>query len=306
MGKYASEMLKQAEAWLGKNEKDGSFKEIIDIYNSHKPLARGYKMKYTDAWCACFVSAVSIKLGYTDIIPTEVGCGKFIELFKKLGVWVENENRTPNVGDIVFYDWEDNGVGDNTGGANHTGIVQKVKDGIIYVIEGNYDNSVKVRKIKLNGKYLRGFAVPRYDKEEQEIKNVSTKLKYKVGDKVIFNGTLYKDSKGNGAGQTRKNLESTIYLVKEGAKCPYNINNGLGWVKESDLSVISKKYIKLKTGVWCRKGIGFKYDKYKVIPKGTKCELLEKNAGTSNGYKWDKVKWNNTIVYLPNKWNTYL
>ena len=69
-----------------------------------------------------------------------------------------------------------------------------------------------------------------------------------------------------------------------------------------------KKYIKInaRSGVWCRKGIGFKYPKYKAIPYGTKCELLEKNVGTSNGYKWDKIIYNNEVVYLPNKWNIYL
>lgn len=70
----------------------------------------------------------------------------------------------------------------------------------------------------------------------------------------------------------------------------------------------SKKYIQItaKSGVWCRKGIGFKYSKYKAIPFGTKCELLIKNAGSSNGYKWDKIIYNGVTVYLPNNWNKYL
>ena len=29
--------------WVGLNEADGSHKKIIDIYNSHKPLARGLR-----------------------------------------------------------------------------------------------------------------------------------------------------------------------------------------------------------------------------------------------------------------------
>lgn len=63
--------------------------------------------------------------------------------------------------------------------------------------------------------------------------------KYKVGDKVRFTGILYRDSYGNGAGQSRTNLEATIYLVNPGSKCPYNINNGLGWVRAEDLSPIN-------------------------------------------------------------------
>lgn len=71
----------------------------------------------------------------------------------------------------------------------------------------------------------------------------------------------------------------------------------------------TKKYIQINTkdGVWCRTGgYGFNYAKYKVIPYQTKCELLNKNIGNANGYSWDKVIYNNKIVYLPNKWNKYL
>lgn len=65
------------------------------------------------------------------------------------------------------------------------------------------------------------------------------KTTYKVGDKVRFTGVLYRDSYGNGAGQTRTNLEATIYLTNPGSKCPYNINNGLGWVRAEDLTPIN-------------------------------------------------------------------
>lgn len=67
----------------------------------------------------------------------------------------------------------------------------------------------------------------------------------------------------------------------------------------------TKKFIQInaKSGVWARKGIGFNYAKYKVIPYLTICELLKKNAGKANGYKWDKIIYNNEILYLPNNWN---
>ena len=70
----------------------------------------------------------------------------------------------------------------------------------------------------------------------------------------------------------------------------------------------TKKFIQInaKSGVICRKGIGFKYPKYKVIPYLTICELLKKNAGSSNGYKWDKIIYKDETVYVPNKWNKYI
>lgn len=49
---YRSNIVKQAQSWIGCKETDGTHKKIIDIYNSHKPLAVGYKVKYTDSWCA--------------------------------------------------------------------------------------------------------------------------------------------------------------------------------------------------------------------------------------------------------------
>lgn len=174
MGKYASKVVGQAQAWLGRKESDGTHREIIDVYNSHKPLARGYAVKYTDAWCSTFVSAVAIKLGYTDIIPTECGCEKHIQLFKNIGAWIEDENRVPNAGDIIFYDWEDNGSGDNRGNSDHVGIVEKVSGSTITVIEGNINNSVGRRNLQVNGRYIRGYGVPKYDVEEKPVTTQTT------------------------------------------------------------------------------------------------------------------------------------
>ena len=155
-------VVRQAQVWIGCKESNGSHKKIIDIYNGHKPLARSYEVKYTDAWCATFVSAVSIALGYTAIIPTECSCEKMISLFKNIGSWEENDSRTPAAGDIIFYDWQDSGSGDNTGHSDHVGIVEKVSGSTITVIEGNYSDSVKRRKLSVNGRYIRGYGVPKY------------------------------------------------------------------------------------------------------------------------------------------------
>lgn len=165
MAKYAKNIIQQAKSWLGCNKADGTHKQIIDVYNNHKPLARGYAVKYTDAWCATFVSACAIKCGYTDIIPTECGCSPMIQLFKNLGEWVENDAYVPKNGDIIFYDWQDSGSGDNTGVPDHVGIVENVSGSTITVIEGNKNNAVARRTIQVNGKYIRGYGVPKYDVE---------------------------------------------------------------------------------------------------------------------------------------------
>lgn len=185
MGKTASAIIAQAQAWIGKKEADGTHKSIIDVYNAHTPLARGYKVKYTDAWCATFVSAVAIKCGATDIIPTECGCSQMITLFKNLGEWNESDSRTPNPGDIIFYDWDDTGVGDNTGQPDHVGIVESVSGGKITVIEGNKSNAVARRTLAVNGRYIRGYGVPKYDKETAATGTTATKSVTEVAKEVI-------------------------------------------------------------------------------------------------------------------------
>lgn len=184
-----SKIVAQAQAWVGLNEADGSHKQIIDIYNSHKPWARGYKLKYTDSWCSGTISALAIACGATDIIPTEVGCEKHIALFKNMGIWVEDDSFTPLPGDILFYDWDDNGKGDNKGHSDHVGIVEKVNGDTITVIEGNYSNSVKRRTLKVNGKGIRGYGVPKYDAEVKPAETTNSKGVCTVEVKILRNGS---------------------------------------------------------------------------------------------------------------------
>lgn len=159
------EVVKTATLWLGKKESDGSYKEIIDTYNSFKgPFPRGLKMQYSWSWCACMWSAIAIKLGYTDIMPIEISCGELIKRAKEMGCWQENDGYIPSPADAILYDWQDNGIGDNTGWPDHIGIIEYINKnaGYMIVIEGNYQNAVKKRTVLINGKYIRGFITPKY------------------------------------------------------------------------------------------------------------------------------------------------
>lgn len=160
-----TKVIEQARAWLGCNEADGTHKKIIDIYNTQNPLPRRYKVQYTDAWCATFVSAVAVKLGYTAIIPCECSCNYMIQGFKNLGCWVENDAYTPKPADVIFYDWQDSGSGDNVGSSDHVGYVDSCDGVNIVVIEGNKNNAVERRTLKVNSRYIRGFGVPKYNTE---------------------------------------------------------------------------------------------------------------------------------------------
>lgn len=203
-------------------------------------------MPYDGAWCSAFASAVAIKCGYTEIIPTEVSCYYHIELFKKLGCWVEDDNYVPKAGDYILYDWEDTGKGDNVGYPNHIGIVEKVVGNTIHIIDGNNSNdAVGRRTATVGGKYIRGFGVPKYDEEESE--NID--MKFEEGNKVIINGDLYYTPYDETPrGHTSEKI-TYINRVSEDpkAKHPYNTTGDLGWMDEKDIKLYEEPIVDYKS-----------------------------------------------------------
>lgn len=163
--------------WIGCKESNGTHKKIIDIYNNHKPLPRGYKVKYTDSWCATTVSAAYIKNNLDDIAIIECSCSKMIELAKKAGIWREADDYIPDLGDYCLYDWGDNGKGDNMGAPEHVGLVTIVKGKTFHVTEGNKNNSVGDRIMQVNGKNIRGFITPKFSTKAEKITSESVPTK---------------------------------------------------------------------------------------------------------------------------------
>lgn len=234
------------KSWEGKNEADGSYKSIIDIYNSYSgPFPRGTKMEYSWAWCACTWSALAIKLGYTDIMPIEIGCEELIKNAQKMGCWVEDDAYVADIGDAVLYDWDDNGIGDCTGYADHIGTIIEVhKDAGYYIVmEGNYHDSVAKRKLVINGRYIRGFVTPKYTTNTittQPVNNTVTtgKCGYSFEPDVVQLGSkgtsvllLQEILKARGfKGKDKKELvidreagENTVYALKQYQKSRKNV-----------------------------------------------------------------------------------
>ena len=223
MSKSRQAVVDLIRSWEGKNEYDGSFKSIIDIYNSYKgTLPRNTKMDYSWAWCACTWSALAIKLGYTSIMPIEISCGHLVEAAKKMGCWKEADNYVAQPGDAVLYFWNDNGVGDCTGWPDHVGtIIETHKDaGYFVVMEGNYSNSVKKRTISINGKYIRGFITPAYDDNTVYAPSKTPGKSVETVAREVIAGTW-------GSGVARKNaLEAAGYNYNEVQAMVNKILNG--------------------------------------------------------------------------------
>ena len=157
------EVITTAKKWLGTLEGSEQHSHVVQIYNSHEPLAQGYELKMTDNWCAAFGSSVAIECGLTDIIPTECGCERQIVLWQNIGRWEENDGCMPLPGDYIYYNWDAApDFMDNTGWSDHVGIVVGTAGPFIKVIEGNKDDSVTYRIIFQGDYRIRGFGLPDY------------------------------------------------------------------------------------------------------------------------------------------------
>lgn len=112
-------MLEKARSQLGLLE-TGTNGGVILKYPNY--FGRG-----SEAWCADFVSWVSQHSGGKMNNPY---CPSVVNELKASGNWKGTSN--PQPGDLVLFDWDDDGVSD------HIGIVEKVNaDGSLTTLEGN-------------------------------------------------------------------------------------------------------------------------------------------------------------------------
>lgn len=159
-----NQLIKTAKSFLGAKQGSAKHKELINKFNQVKP--DGWAMTNSAAWCAAAASAFAIKtFGVSKAkkyFPLSANCGTIITKAKKMGIWVESDSHIPKGGDWILYDWDDNGKGDNVGGPDHVGTVDKVSDSKIYVVEGNKSKAVGERILAVNGRYIRGFVTPKY------------------------------------------------------------------------------------------------------------------------------------------------
>ena len=67
-------------------------------------------------WCACFVSWCANECGYIEagVIPRFAGCILGSNWFKSRGLW-QDGGYEPRAGDIIFFDWEGDGLTDHVG-----------------------------------------------------------------------------------------------------------------------------------------------------------------------------------------------
>ena len=120
-------------------------------------------MKESDAWCAAFVSAAAVMAGVAHLLPLECSCVRIVEQAMDMGIWQERDDYVPQIGELVLYNWDARGSGDDTGAPDHVGVVIGAENGELLVVEGNYSNAVKLRQLPVNDGRIRGFVCPKFE-----------------------------------------------------------------------------------------------------------------------------------------------
>lgn len=108
-------------------------------------------------WCACFVSWCSEQCGYLEsgIIPKFSLCSDGVNWFKGRGQW-QDKNYEPQAGDLIFFDWG------NDGSIDHVGIVEKCENGTVYTVEGNSGDACKQQSYPVGSSSIYGYGLPAY------------------------------------------------------------------------------------------------------------------------------------------------
>ena len=121
------------------------------------PYWSWWGLDYRVEWCAIFVSWCADQCGYLDagVLPKMEGVRLYVDWFVERGQWQGREYE-PVPGDIIFFDWESDGL------ADHVGIVEKVEDGLVYTIEGNTGDTCAERRYPVGNAPIYGFGLPSY------------------------------------------------------------------------------------------------------------------------------------------------
>ena len=106
------------------------------------------------SWCACFVSWCGEQCGYLEsgVMPKFSLCSDGVKWFQSKGQFKDG-SYVPVAGDIIFFDWGDDGSID------HVGIVESVKKGTVNTIEGNSGDAVRKRSYPVGDGRIYGYGV---------------------------------------------------------------------------------------------------------------------------------------------------
>lgn len=121
-----------------------------------QPYWSWYGFDYRVEWCACFVSWCYAQMGESE--PRFAACtSQGMPWFQSRGQWGDRNYPDIAPGDAIFFDW------DNSGGADHVGIVIGTDGTNVYTVEGNSGDACKIRSYPLGSSVIRGYGLMNWD-----------------------------------------------------------------------------------------------------------------------------------------------
>lgn len=109
----------------------------------------------TTPWCAAFAMNLLEEHGVLNLegLSNKNYCPTIEKWATDKGIYGKPGQYQPKPGDAVVFDWQRDGTSD------HIGIVEKVENGQVTVIEGNSSNSVKRNTYPLSSAKIDGYVV---------------------------------------------------------------------------------------------------------------------------------------------------
>ena len=113
------------------------------------------------AWCVIFVSWCANQANVaTSVIPKKAGSDSMLAWFDARDSYYRSNayggSYTPQPGDIIF-------IGDKIDDPYHVGLVEKIVDGKVWIIDGNWGDKVSNHAYRLTSSMIVGYGNPSYE-----------------------------------------------------------------------------------------------------------------------------------------------
>lgn len=256
------------------------------------------------AWCDMFVDWCFWKLAGSkekgEWLECQTGLyGAGCEWSSNCYRWADRFDKNPQPGDQIFFG--------KTGAEEHTGIVEKVENGIVHTIEGNASNMVKRCTYSLDSSRIVGYGHPRFDAETEVEEDVEPVTGYAStgsaeDEKTIWNFLMVHINNEFGVAGLMGNLNAESALRSNNLQQSYETK--LGYNDTTYTAAVDNgsydNFVKDTAGYglaqwtyWSRKQAMLKFHRSKKKSIGdlkTQLEFLIKELSESYKGVWSDLK----------------
>lgn len=234
---WCENLVAVAKTQLGYKESDLDF--IVDsegVKHGYTRYGHWYGARYSE-WCAMFASFC---LNYAQIpesyFPQDSNCANWVSTLKYLDLYQSAEDYEPTAGDLIFFDWE------NDGRADHVGVVIAVNGSEITTIEGNVGNGVGERSYNLAGENdILGFGClsAAYEKyladhaDEEPVVEDQTEVAYQAT--LMLDAPVYAEADADSEIIVYLTMGTVVDVLSEeqnsvGSFCKVSVDDVIGYI----------------------------------------------------------------------------